>query len=205
MATKNRNWLAAVMTASVVIAGAFVGGYFGAGAGGGYATVHTLRVYDQARKDPRWKHEDSPAIFESPHDTLPYGLGHECHRDNWQPYGMALGSIGGAAVGGGWSLLMLRLRKSGGARILVEGTGWGILAGLVATALVHAGLIASGVDPDDSVLLAGVVLGVLAGGVTGFVCGFAAWFVISRTRELPQPSDAAPPGETAGAKPQAGQ
>jgi hypothetical protein len=208
MTTENRRWLFIPLAVFVVLAGAAVGGYFGTAAGDGYATTHNMQVYAQYVNSPNYNHQEGPAVFSKPHNTLPEGLRHECHSERWVPYGNMLGSIGGAATGGLWSLLVWRRRKSSGGRIVAAGIGWGIVAGLATTALLHAGLLAVVVNPDGSIVVIGLIMALIAGAVTGLVCGIVAAVITARMRQgavpAAAPSEATPPRESNAGTPEAG-
>ena len=79
---------------------------------------------------------------------------------------------------------MLWLAKSGlgQGRILAAGTVWGIVVGLLATAILHGGLYIAGMVQaheagrhapgiDAAVLGIAVACAVVGGAITGFVCG----------------------------------
>ncbi|MCX5673515.1 MAG: hypothetical protein NTX87_00765 [Planctomycetota bacterium] len=119
----------------------------------------------------------------------------------WAPLGTVLGGIGGGAAGWLWTCRVWRLRDRRGIRIVAEGVGWGIVAGLAATVLLHAGLWAAGTDaPEMAVPLVGFILAVPAGAVTGLACGCVAWRLAAWLRwRLPAaaaPGDSAPPNGT---------
>jgi len=208
MASEKRWWLFIPLAVIVVLAGAAVGGYFGTDAGGHYAWFHNMQVDVQYHNNPKLRDWDGSAIYTMPHSTLPEGLRHECHSERWASYGNMLGSIGGAASGGLWSLLMWRRRKSSGGRIVASGIGWGIVAGLATTAFLHAGLCAVIVDPDDSAVVIGLIMGLIAGIVTGLFCGLLAWAVAAWMRRGAIPaaasSEATPPVENNSGTPEAG-
>jgi len=200
MAPEKRWWLFVPLAVLVVLAGAAVGGYFGTAAGGGYVSTHNMQVFNQYYISPKYNHQEAPAVFSEPHNTLPEVIRHECHSERWRPYGNMLGSIGGAATGGLWSLLVWRRRKSSGGRIVAAGIGWGIVAGLATTAFLHAGLWAVIFEPDGGIAVFGLILGLIAGAVTGLVCGIVAAVITAPMRREAAAaaalSEATPPGES---------
>jgi len=200
MAPENRRWLFIPLAVFVVLAGAVVGGYFGAAAGDGYVSTHNLQVFNKQYVSSNYKDQDITAINTMPHDTLPEVIRHECHSERWMSYGEMLGSIGGAATGGLWSLLVWRRRKSSGGRIVAAGIGWGIVAGLATTAFLHAGLWAVIFEPDGGIAVFGLILGLIAGAVTGLVCGIVAAVITAPMRREAAAaaalSEATPPGES---------
>ena len=208
MAPEKRWWLFVPLAVLVVLAGAAVGGYFGTAAGGGYVSTHNMQVFNQYYISPKYNHQEAPAVFSEPHNTLPEVIRHECHSERWRPYGNMLGSIGGATTGGLWSLLVWRRRKSSGGRIVIAGIGWGIVAGLATTAFLHAALSAVVFEPDGGIVVFGLILGLIAGIVTGLVCGLLAWAVAAWMRRgtvpAAAPSEATPPRESSASTPEAG-
>ena len=100
------------------------------------------------------------------------------------PLGTLLGAVGGFAAGLVWTRVMLRRARAGFSRgrLVNAGTGWGIVVGLLATAILWGGLFIRGVAQGH--VTGGGVLGALAtigmiaiicavvgGSITGAVCG----------------------------------
>jgi hypothetical protein len=102
------------------------------------------------------------------------------------PTGTVLGGAGGVLAGLVWTRVMLRRSKAGysRARLVRAGAGWGIVVGLLATAVLHGGLIlhdyASVRTPNRGgyldglyplVLVVAAACAVIGGAVTGTLCG----------------------------------
>ncbi len=99
------------------------------------------------------------------------------------PTGTVLGAVGGLIAGLLWPWIMLRRARTGFDRGRLVGAGavWGIVVGLLATAILHGGLIALRVAQMEGtsgsvsvhpiiVLIAAGCAGV-GGAITGAVCG----------------------------------
>ena len=93
------------------------------------------------------------------------------------PLGTVLGGLGGVVAGILWTWTMLWLAKSGlgQGRILAAGTVWGIVVGLLATAILHGGAFILYARSESSeifiILLVAVVCAVVGGAITGAICG----------------------------------
>jgi len=176
MTTENRKWPLVVLTVCVICLGAGVGGIFGLTAGGGYATLHNSQLHANLSGNRGPDAETVSNIYEFRHDALPESVRHNCLGRWWTLLGTVLGGVGGGAAGWLWTRLVWRLRSRRGIRIVAGGVGWGVVAGLAATAFLHAGLWAAGTDaPEMAVPLVGFILAVPAGAVTGLACGCIAW------------------------------
>jgi hypothetical protein len=99
------------------------------------------------------------------------------------PFGPLLGAVGGIVAGLLWTRIMLRRARSGFGRgkLVFAGTGWGIVVGLLATAILHGGLIIKyTVYPQTAwetlsmnpfVLLIAAFCAFVGGAITGAICG----------------------------------
>jgi hypothetical protein len=87
------------------------------------------------------------------------------------PLGTVLGAVGGIVAGLLWTWIMLRRARAGWGSAPLVGTGWGIVVGLLATAILHGGLIWFGIASDAIVLGVAVVCAIVGGAITGLVCG----------------------------------
>jgi hypothetical protein len=175
MTTESRRWPLVVLTIGVICQGAGVGGIFGFMAGDGYGSLHNSQLHANLSGNRGPDAETVRDIYEFRHEALPESVRHHCLGRWWTPLGTVLGGVGGGAAGWLWTRLVWRLRERRGIRIVAEGVGWGVLAGLAATAFLHAGLWAAGTAPETMVPLIGFIVAVPAGAVTGLACGCVAW------------------------------
>jgi hypothetical protein len=176
MTTENRKWPLVVLTVCVICMGAGIGGIFGLMAGQGYGSLHNSQIHANLSGNPNLDTWTGRNIYEFRHEALPESVRHHCLGRWWALLGTVLGGIGGGAAGWLWTRLVWRLRDRRGIRIVAGGVGWGVVAGLGATAFLHAGLWAAGTDaPEMAVPLVGFILAVPAGAVTGGACGCTAW------------------------------
>jgi hypothetical protein len=127
------------------------------------------------------------------------------------PVGTAFGALGGVLAGILWTRVMVRRARAGcGRRRLISaGTKWGIVVGLIATAVLHGGLIVywlgrlgtpaghfeSGLDIYPFALVIGVICAVPAGAITGAICGA---FVPEGPQAANKAKDPPPPSVFAG-------
>jgi hypothetical protein len=154
----------------VALAGAAVGGFFGSAAG--------MWLYPGLEFTERGEPH-----FSELHTTA----------------GRALGAGSGVAVAVGWSLLMRRMSVgASGLKIVANGAGLGVVAGIVSTLVVHVGLAAvAGRWPDPGWLGAVgmyvALMGAPAGLATGLACGLVAWGAAAIARRA-RASAAPPPG-----------
>jgi len=87
------------------------------------------------------------------------------------PLGTVLGALGGVVAGLIWTWIMLRRARAGWGSAPLVGAGWGIVVGLLATAILHGGLIWCEIASDAIVLQIAIVCAIVGGAITGFVCG----------------------------------
>jgi hypothetical protein len=105
------------------------------------------------------------------------------------PMGTCLGALGGLVAGVLWTRLMLRRTGPGQSRtrIVGAGVGWGVVVGLVATVILHGGIISyafvvygqgtrevhsdSTIEVYPAILLIAFACAVLGGTITGGLCG----------------------------------
>ena len=98
---------------------------------------------------------------------------------------LALGLVPGAAAGclAGclWLLAMRLLMKKGkGWLIVLGGTGLGVVAGFLATVLLHITLSVIAWSTNPAAILRYILFcGVPAGFITGFVCALFAWGIVN--------------------------
>ena len=91
--------------------------------------------------------------------------------------GTVLGGLGGVVAGLLWTRIMLRRARAGYGRgqLVFAGTGWGIVVGLLATAILHGGAFILYARSESSeifiILLVAVVCAVIGGAITGAICG----------------------------------
>ena len=200
MTTENRKWPLVVLTVGVINMGAVMGGIFGLMAGQGYGSLHNSQLHANLSGNRGPDADTVSNIYEFRHDALPESVRHHCLGRWWALLGTVLGGIGGGAAGWLWTRLVWRLRDRRGIRIVAGGVGWGVVAGLTATAFLHAGLWAAGADPEAAVPLVGFILAVPAGAVTGGACGCVAWRLAAwlrrRSPTAAAPGDSAPPDGT---------
>jgi len=158
MAPENRRWLPVALAVFVVTAGTVVGGFFGRPASFLYG----------------------PMFHNTPQEST---------ENNLLLLGMILGGVGGAGAGILWSWLMGRLSpQAGGWRILLAGTGWGIVVGTLDTFFLHVGLMAASGFWVWGFFGAILFFGIPAGLATGFVCGLLRWGVVARMRRISPPA-----------------
>ncbi len=99
------------------------------------------------------------------------------------PLGTVLGGLGGLIAGLLWPWIMLRQARAGCSRgqLVRAGTVWGVVVGLLATAILWGGLIAlqvaqmegtsGSVSVHPGIVLFAAVCAVVGGAITGAVCG----------------------------------
>jgi hypothetical protein len=200
MTTENRKWPLVVLTVGVICLGAGVGGIFGLMAGDGYGSLHNSQLHANLSGNRSLDTQTGRDIYEFRHEALPESVRHRCLGRWWALLGTVLGGVGGGAAGWLWMRLVWRLRDRRGIRIVAGGIGWGIVAGLAATAFLHAGLWAAGADPEAAVPVVGFMLAVPAGAVTGLACGCTAWGLAAwlrrRSPAAGAPGDSARPNGT---------
>jgi hypothetical protein len=88
--------------------------------------------------------------------------------------GVILGAPAGLLVGVGWCLVMYRLTREYHKRphkFLLSGMGWGVLAGIVATFMLHVGLMIWLGSAKPNAILVGMFFGIPTGATVGLVCG----------------------------------
>jgi hypothetical protein len=91
--------------------------------------------------------------------------------------GTVLGGLGGVVAGFCWTWIMLGYSRTGLSRgkLVFVGTGWGIVVGLLATAILHGGAFSLYARSESSeifiILLVAVVCAVVGGAITGAICG----------------------------------
>ena len=201
MTIENRKWPLVVLTIGVICMGAAMGGIFGLMAGDGYGSLHNSQLHANLSGNRSLDTETVRDIYEFRHEALPESVRHHCLGRWWALIGTVLGGIGGGAAGWLWTRMVWRLRERRGIRIVAGGVGWGIVAGLVTTAFLHAGLWAAGNDALKMIVpLVGFILAVPAGAVTGLACGCMAWGLAAwlrrRSPAAAAPGDSAPPDGT---------
>ena len=106
--------------------------------------------------------------------------------------GLWLGIAGGVLAGVVWCRVMLRAAQrysdgSSGAGMVGWGALWGIIVGLIATVIVHGGLMIADSGPYTtgkllSSAIWGLSFGIGAGAGTGLVCALVWWGVASLER-----------------------
>jgi hypothetical protein len=99
------------------------------------------------------------------------------------PLGTVLGAVGGGVAGFCWTWIMLGYSRTGLSRgkLVFVGTGWGIIVGLLATAILQGGLfiqakvLGHAVDDDFGIIIliwmGAAVCAVVGGAITGAICG----------------------------------
>ena len=100
--------------------------------------------------------------------------------------GLWLGIAGGLLAGIVWCRVMLRAAQryrdgSSGVGMVGWGALWGIIVGLIATVIVHGGLIIASSGPYTAAIW-GLPFGIGAGAGTGLVCALVWWGVASLER-----------------------
>lgn len=112
--------------------------------------------------------------------------------------GVWLGIAGGLLAGVVWWRMMLRAARryrggSSGLGMLGWGALWGIIVGLIATVIVHGGLMIAGSGPYTAAIW-GLPFGIAAGAGTGLVCALIWWGVayLERRRRRLQSADLDP-------------
>lgn len=100
--------------------------------------------------------------------------------------GVWLGIAGGLLAGVVWCRVMLLAAQryrggSSGLGMVGWGALWGIIVGLIATVILHGGLIIAGEGPYTAAIW-GLPFGIGAGAGTGLVCALVWWGVASLER-----------------------
>jgi len=93
--------------------------------------------------------------------------------------GLVLGCVGGFFAGALWYLRMLSMIRTGPSYWSVVGRGAlnGLLAGILATVILHAGLMVVTTRWALEALLGGLLFGAPAGAIVGAFCGAIVWIV----------------------------
>lgn len=83
------------------------------------------------------------------------------------------GGLGaGLLAGVVWCQMMFRRVRRGQTKQLISSGSWlGVVVGILATVLLHAGLMVASARPDFFNLIVGLIFGIPAGAILGVICG----------------------------------
>ncbi len=103
--------------------------------------------------------------------------------------GLALGVTGGVLAGGLWIWRMSRISNAyitdenpTNVKLLGKGVLWGLVVGILATALLHGGLMIVAGELAVPMIVLGLIFGAPAGAITGLVCGLVWRALADRER-----------------------
>ena len=141
----------------VCLIGMAAGGFFGFLAGDIYAA--------NARMDAR-RHDPQAAQSEN-------GYAHIRHKSNMMHrIGLATGVVGGLLAGVIWCRrIAARLGQDGTLGLIIYGAKWGVIAGCIATVLLHLALWIASCSLAPFLLVSGLICAVVVGLVAGAFCG----------------------------------
>lgn len=162
-----------LLVSTVCLAAGTVAAFFGAFAGGVYELTAAMMTHSFM---------SSPNSYDP--DAFARLLG---EYRVFGRIGMIAGGAGGLAVGVLWCSMVIRpATRRRDADVVFRGCRMGVVAGLLATAILHVPLTYAvryvPGNPHVTVIAIGVVCGILAGAILGAMCGVVCKWVVTRAR-----------------------
>lgn len=161
----------AILVAVVCVVAMAVSAFLGGAAGSGYAFSNAIML-------------DSFMWSASSHDSTAFARLLRTH-DVFEDLGAIAGGGGGLVAGILWCSVVVRLAiRRPGANAALHGCWMGVVASLLATAMLHVPLAyaaeyAAG-NPQTTIIGIGVACGVVAGAVVGAICGTVCRWTVAR-------------------------
>jgi hypothetical protein len=154
-----------ILVTIVCLVGGVVGGYFGSVAGTGYGTIVYFELSAAAYPDPTARYNE---------EFLPGSIAKPADLQAFDRIGLATGIAAGLLAAHLWCRLMFWIaRRSGYSRLVLHGSWVGLVAGIMATLVLHSVLWIPSMDVHTYPLQIGVVCALISGPIAGAVCGSA--------------------------------